>query len=56
MKSEFLKQKNQEYFDAWDKKIESTLMSMAAEMAMPLIIFVALNIFALAILIKLNVY
>ena len=56
MRLESTKRNNQEYFAAWDKKIENTAMRMAAEMAMPVIIFIVLNIFAIAILVKLNLY
>jgi len=50
------KHKNLEYFAAWDKKIENTWMSMLADMAIPVIIFLVLNIFTIAILVKLNIY
>lgn len=50
------KSKNHEYFASWDKKIENTRMSMLADMAIPVIIFVVLNIFTIAILVGLNVY
>jgi hypothetical protein len=56
MRLESTKRKNQEYFAAWDKKIENTLMRMAAEMAMPVFIFVVLNIFAIAIVVGLKLY
>ncbi len=56
MQLEATKRNNQEYFAAWDKKIENTAMRMAAEMAMPVIIFVALNIIAIAILVGLKLY
>lgn len=56
MRLESTKQNNQEYFAAWDKRIENTLMRMAAEMAMPFIIFIALNIFAIAIVVELKLY
>lgn len=50
------KRKNQEYFAAWDKKIETTRMRMLSDMAKPFIIFVILNIFTIAILVKLSIY
>lgn len=50
------KRKNQEYFAAWDKKIENTWMHVLADMATPFIIFLALNIFTIAILVKFNIY
>lgn len=50
------KRKNQEYFAAWDKKIENTWICVLVDMATPFIIFVVLNIFAILILIKLNIY
>ncbi len=50
------KRKNQEYFAAWDKKIENTWMRLLADMATPIIIFVVLNIFAIAVLVELNIY
>jgi hypothetical protein len=56
MRLESIKRKNQEYFAAWDKKIENTAMSLATELAMPLVIFIVLNIFTIAILVKLNLY
>lgn len=50
------KRKDEEYFAAWDRKIENTLMRMAAEMAMPVIIFAVLNLFAIAIVVELKLY
>lgn len=50
------KRKNQEYFADWDKKIENTRMRMLSDMAKPFIIFVILNIFTIAILVKLSIY
>lgn len=50
------KRKNQEYFAAWDKKIENTWMYMLIDMATPFIIFLLLNIFVLAVLVELNIY
>jgi hypothetical protein len=48
--------KNQEYFAAWDKKIENTGMCLLADMATPFIIFMVLNIFTIALLVGLNIY
>ena len=48
--------KNQEYFAAWDKKIENTRIHMLADMATPFIIFMVLNIFTIVILVELNIY
>lgn len=56
MRLKSTKRNNQEYFATWDKKIENTLMNTAAEMAMPFIIFVVLNIFAIAIVVELKLY
>jgi hypothetical protein len=56
MQLESTKRNNQEYFAAWDKRIENTLMRMVAEMAVPVIIFVVLNIFAIAIVLELKLY
>lgn len=50
------KRKDQEYFVEWDKKIENTSMRLLADMAMPVIIFIVLNIFTIAILVELNIY
>ncbi|RXA21743.1 hypothetical protein EQO05_00360 [Methanosarcina sp. MSH10X1] len=56
MQSKPAKRENQEYFAAWDKKIERTWTRMLADMAIPIVIFIMLNIFTIAILVKLNVY
>ena len=56
MRLKSTKRDDQEYFAAWDKRIENSLMRMAAEMAMPVIIFIALNIFAIAIVVELKLY
>jgi hypothetical protein len=50
------KRKNQEYFAAWDKKIENTWICLLADMATPFIIFMVLNIFTIALLVGLNIY
>jgi hypothetical protein len=50
------KRKNQEYFAAWDKKIENTWIRLLADMATPFIIFMLLNIFTIALLVELNIY
>lgn len=50
------KRKNQEYFASWDKKIETTWISMLADLATPFIIFMILNVFTIIILVKLNIY
>ncbi len=50
------KRKNEEYFAAWDKKIENTWTCLLADMATPFIIFVVLNIFTIALLVELNIY
>ncbi|WP_410510179.1 hypothetical protein RSJ42_08700 [Methanosarcina hadiensis] len=56
MQLESTKRKNQEYFAAWDKKIENTWMRLLSDMAKPFIIFIILNIFTIAILVKLSIY
>jgi len=56
MQLESTKRNNQEYFAAWDKKIENTSMSLVAELATPVIIFFVLNIIVIAVLVKLNLY
>lgn len=50
------KRKNQEYFAAWDRKIENTWVRMLADIATPFVIFMILNVFTIIILIKLNIY
>jgi hypothetical protein len=54
MQLESTKRENQEYFAAWDKKIENTLLNMVAGLALPVLTIVALNIFAIAILFELK--
>ena len=54
MQLESTKRENQEYFAAWDKKIENTLLSMVAALALPVLTIVALNIFTIAILFELK--
>lgn len=56
MQSKPAKRENQEYFAAWDKKIENTRTRMLRDMAMPVVIFIMLNLFTIAILVKLNIY
>lgn len=56
MRSESTKRKNQEYFAAWDKKIETSSMCIMTNLATLVIIFVLLNIFVIAILGGLKVY
>lgn len=48
------KRKDQEYFAVWDKMIENTPMRLVADMAMPVLIFLVLNIFAIAIVVELK--
>lgn len=54
MQLESTKRENQEYFAAWDRKIENTSMGLLADMATPLILFLVLNIFVIVILLKMN--
>jgi hypothetical protein len=54
MQLESTKRENQEYFAAWDRKIENTSMGLLADMATPLILFLVLNIFIIVILLKMN--
>jgi hypothetical protein len=56
MRLKSTERENHEYFATWNKKIENTSMRMVSEMAMLVIIFVILNIFAIAIVVKLNLY
>jgi hypothetical protein len=55
-KRESIKRDNQKYFAAWDKKIENTSMGILSDMAMPVVIFLVLNIFVIAVLVKLNLF
>lgn len=56
MQLESTKRKNQEYFAAWDKKIETSSKSIVTNLAILVIIFVLLNIFVIAMLGGLKVY
>jgi hypothetical protein len=47
---------NQKYFAAWDKKIENTSMGVLTDLAMPVVIFLVLNIFVIAILVKMELF
>lgn len=56
MQSKSTKRKSQEYFAEWDKKIQNTPISFMADMALPVFIFIVLNIFTIVVLIELNIY
>lgn len=56
MRLESKKRQDQEYFAAWDKKIESSSMCIVTNLATLVIIFILINIFIIAMLGGLNVY
>lgn len=56
MQLESKKQKDQEYFAAWDKKIETTSMNIVINLATLVIIFILMNIFIIALLGQLSIF
>lgn len=56
MRLESTKRNDQEYFAAWDKKIESTPMCTLVTIATLIIIFILMNIFTIAVLVELNIF
>jgi hypothetical protein len=56
MRLESKKRQDQEYFAAWDKKIESSSMCIVTNLATLVIIFILINICIIAMLGGLNVY
>lgn len=56
MQLESKKRKDQEYFAAWDKKIESSSMCIVTNLATLVFIFVVMNILILAMLGELSLF
>jgi hypothetical protein len=56
MQLESEKRKDQEYFAAWDKQIESSSMSIVTNLATLVFIFIVMNILILAMLGELSLF